>query len=183
MSRPTKNIHAFTTWTNSALAALRKDRHQTGGKRISRIGNKPRLPSWMISRRINHFKLFQYGTKRRHYTHTHNMGPKFVTARPPKGLAPNVRTKNLTNWEQAMTNPWTNNTSFKSNHSKLRHLRRGRDTESEKKMAHLNHVIASAPNVESKIRSPIGFRLGTTDYHSHTPRKTTQNHKNTNHKS
>lgn len=79
MSRPT-NIHAFMTWTKSALAALRKDRHHTGGKRISRIGNKPWPPSWIISRKINHFKLFTEWIETRH---THNMGPKKKCHSPP----------------------------------------------------------------------------------------------------
>lgn len=39
LGRSNKNIHAFTTWTNSALAALRKDRHQTGENKKRNISN------------------------------------------------------------------------------------------------------------------------------------------------
>lgn len=85
-----------------------------------------------------------------------------VSGCPPQcislGLAPNGRQKNLTNWEKVMTNPWTNRTSLEPNHSKLRHLRRGREIQSlDKKNRPISTALCSQFR-KAKTRSSIGPR-------------------------
>lgn len=97
------------------------------------------------------------------------------------GLAPNGRQKNLSNWEQAMTNPWTNKThkqtnmtSIESNYNKLGHYeKRKRYEAGNKTTTYLNQFLFSAPNTEDTNMVFNRTRVhGITFYHSHAPEKT-----------